>query len=226
MATISDYKVGDQVIFGRSQGEQTLGEVVRLGRTKLKVKQLEQRGTMRTFAVGTIWTVPPSLCRKVDGTTAATPAPVTTPKRPEAEILRDIMGCYSALSPENLHCDGEISRAAAARKAVALNARLRALFAEIGRRVSEDEAYRLTTNPNAPMGLPLVNPNPFAAFRRPSAREAGFKRGDKVQFKDKSGTTIVGFVRQANLKSISVDPIGSTSGRYWRVSPTLLTKVA
>tara|TARA_Y100000310_G_scaffold91693_4_gene89163 strand:+ start:1175 stop:2113 length:939 start_codon:yes stop_codon:yes gene_type:complete len=64
--------------------------------------------------------------------------------RPEADILRDIADCHCALSPENLHCDGEISVSAARRKASSLNAQLRRLFRELGRDVDEVEAYRLT----------------------------------------------------------------------------------
>ncbi len=139
------FKVGDRVLFGRSHGEQTLGEVESIGRTgKLKVKQLEQRGTMRTRPVGTIWTVPPTLCRKVGADTQARDAPPepARPARPEAEIMRDVVGCYGGLSPENLTCDGEIRGSAVARRAATIRGRLRACFRELGRHVSEDEAFR------------------------------------------------------------------------------------
>lgn len=69
MNTTSDFKVGDKVIFGRSHGEQTEGTVVKVNRTKLKVRQDESRGSMRSYPVGSIWGVPPSLCRKVGQTT-------------------------------------------------------------------------------------------------------------------------------------------------------------
>jgi hypothetical protein len=134
---LKDCKVGMQVNFGRSQGEQTLGEIVKVNAVKCKVKQLESRGTMRNYPVGTVWTVPVSLLTPVEGSVKPVAA-----KRPDAVIMSEINDCYNRLSPENLHCDGEISRSAAARKAVALNARLRHLFQEIGRKVSEDEAYR------------------------------------------------------------------------------------
>lgn len=71
MNTTSDFKVGDKVIFGRSHGEQTEGTVVKVNPTKLKVRQDESRGSMRSHPVGSIWGVPPSLCRKVGQT--ATP---------------------------------------------------------------------------------------------------------------------------------------------------------
>jgi hypothetical protein len=47
-----------------------------------------------------------------------------------------------SLSPENLHCDGEISRSAARKKAVTLRKRWRELEKEVGRRVSEEEVWR------------------------------------------------------------------------------------
>jgi co-chaperonin GroES (HSP10) len=69
------FKVGDKVTFGRLAGEQTLGTVIKVNSVKLKVRQDETRGALRTYPIGTIWTVPPSLCRKV-GQTSTTPAPV------------------------------------------------------------------------------------------------------------------------------------------------------
>ncbi len=137
---LKDCKVGMLVNFGRSQGEQTLGRIVKINSVKCKVEQLESRGTLRNYPVGTLWTVPTNLLTPVEGSVNV--KPVANPKRPDAEILSEINACYNRLSPENLHCDGEISRSQAARKAVALNARLRELFKEIGRKVSEDEAYR------------------------------------------------------------------------------------
>ena len=146
--------VGDKVHFGRTHGEKTLGEVVKVNPTTVKVKQLEARGTMRDYPVGTIWKVPHKLCSPVGGVSApaATPVPwKRTPtadgwlpvkaKRPDAEILRDIAGCYSSLSPENLFWDGErpVAQARAAERA--LNAKLKNLFIELGRKVDEAEAY-------------------------------------------------------------------------------------
>jgi hypothetical protein len=47
----------------------------------------------------------------------------------------------SALSPENLHCDGEITQAQAARKYKALKKQWSALEKEVGRTVTEDELW-------------------------------------------------------------------------------------
>lgn len=141
MSTVSDYKVGERVLFGRDNGEKTLGEVVKVNRAKLKVKQLEGRGTFRSYPAGTIWTVPPSLCQKTDA--AGMPVPeAPKPKRPDAVIMQDIRRLYNQLSPENLHCDGEISRSMAARRGAAFRRQLADCFKELGRRVSEDEAFR------------------------------------------------------------------------------------
>jgi hypothetical protein len=64
------------------------------------------------------------------------------PKRPEAEIMRDILGVYNELSPENLTCDGEFRAAQVRSRYRALQGQLAKLFREIGRTVSEDEAFK------------------------------------------------------------------------------------
>jgi hypothetical protein len=55
------FKVGDRVVFGRPNGEQTFGTVVRVNRKSLSIKQTEVRGQKRVRAVGTKWRVHPSL---------------------------------------------------------------------------------------------------------------------------------------------------------------------
>lgn len=81
MLTVNDFNVGDQVFFGRGQGEQTRGTIIKVNRAKLKVRQDESRGTHRAYPAGTVWTVPPSLCVKVAGSTPAITAPKThTPR--------------------------------------------------------------------------------------------------------------------------------------------------
>lgn len=47
----------------------------------------------------------------------------------------------SALSPENLHCDGEISRTEAARRGRVLRKEWKTLETQVGRRVTEDEVW-------------------------------------------------------------------------------------
>lgn len=176
MENISDIKKGDKVYFGRNFGEKTLGEVVKVNRVKVKVRQLESRGTYKSHPVGTVWTVPVSLLTKADAGSAASaprvmpvevqnrlrdnqdrdfafmrgfvPGPgKTEPSRPskrsEADILTDILNIYGSLSPENLSCDGELPLSAIRHRSASLNRRLRECFTELGRRVSEEEAFRL-----------------------------------------------------------------------------------
>lgn len=140
---IEDCKVGMKVLFGRSHGEQTTGEIVKVNGVKCKVKQLESRGTMKSYPVGTIWTVPASLMSVVGYTTpfATTPVAPAPAKRSRPEVMRDIQDCYTRLSPENLSCDGECSRSQVSQRRANINARLKVLFVEFGRRVLEDEAF-------------------------------------------------------------------------------------
>lgn len=62
-------------------------------------------------------------------------------KRTEKEIIRDLQGIECALSPENLHCDGEISNDEAERKYVQLMKERKALVAELGREPTDKELY-------------------------------------------------------------------------------------
>ena len=64
-----------------------------------------------------------------------------TKTRTQEEILTDIQNVHCAMSPENLYCDGEISRAAARRKAKQLKTRLRSLETELGRIPSFGEVW-------------------------------------------------------------------------------------
>jgi len=57
----------------------------------------------------------------------------------EEELLDALDVLCNKLSPENLFCDGEISRSAAMKKASALRAEWKEVEKKLGRRVSEDE---------------------------------------------------------------------------------------
>jgi hypothetical protein len=76
--------VGSKVIFGRPNGEQTKGEVIKINRKSVKVRQTEVRfGNGRTRSVGAVWSVHPSLLR-LEGGDAPTPrtqAPQTSNTR-------------------------------------------------------------------------------------------------------------------------------------------------
>ncbi len=52
---------GDRVLFGRPNGEKTLGRVVRVSAKSVSVEQLEERGTSRVRQAGAKWRVHPSL---------------------------------------------------------------------------------------------------------------------------------------------------------------------
>tara|TARA_R110002126_G_scaffold87908_1_gene210963 strand:- start:166 stop:555 length:390 start_codon:yes stop_codon:yes gene_type:complete len=55
---MNEYKIGMSVSFGRPNGEQTIGKIVKVNPKKLKIEQTEVRGSRKTHAVGTVWTVP------------------------------------------------------------------------------------------------------------------------------------------------------------------------
>jgi hypothetical protein len=136
---MTNLKPGDTCYFGRPQGEKTLCRVLHINAKSVKVEQLEARGG---HPVGSKWRVAPSFVTPAPGAIVPLPAPMPPkPKRSEEAIMKAIRGIYANLSPENLHCDGEISRAVAARRGAALRAALRVLFVELGRVVTEDEAY-------------------------------------------------------------------------------------
>jgi hypothetical protein len=163
-----NYVKGSKVFFGRAHGERTLGEVVKVNRTTVKVKQLEARGTLKDYKVGTIWKVPFMFLTPAPEGDLKSLLPVRAdssnpermamqaeierlraenerlkaPKRPEAEIIREIRNIYSGLSPENLSCDGELPMYQVRRRAAAYRRQLQACFQELGRRVSEEEAYK------------------------------------------------------------------------------------
>jgi len=143
---ISEAYVGQNVYFGRPNGQKTLGKVLKVNRKKLKVQTLESRGHRVTS--GETWVVPPSLCTPADG--GRPPQVTKTPSKaagpdytglPESQLLRMVQGCYAGLSPENLYADGLRSRTQARREAARLNRELKACFQALGRTVSENEAY-------------------------------------------------------------------------------------
>ena len=70
------FKAGDKVIFGRRRGEQTRGTVIKVNRTRVKVRQDESRGTK---PVGTIWAVPWGLLSP-DSFSTPVEAPAATDK--------------------------------------------------------------------------------------------------------------------------------------------------
>jgi len=148
------FKVGDKVIFGRARGQQTKGTVVKMNRTKAKVRQDEERGTLKDHKLGGIWTVPFSLMRMdPDGgnNTGIPGAEIVLADQPipasryldsvDQHILEAILGIYNKLSPENLSCDGELPTSQVRSKARQLKHKLKALEEAYGLPVSEDTVY-------------------------------------------------------------------------------------
>lgn len=144
-----DARKGMIVVFGRRQGEKTLGRIQKCNPSKAKVETLEERGFGRGSTPGAVWTVPYSLMRpateaEIKGAGAspaavAAPKPISSLDTGDEHILLAIANCYTQLSPENLHCDGEISRSAAMARGREINRKLQGLFAAFGRTVTEDE---------------------------------------------------------------------------------------
>jgi hypothetical protein len=61
--------------------------------------------------------------------------------RTQEEIIKDLRDVECRLSPENLHCDGEISRAQANQKCIKLEKQQRELLKELGRKPTDAELW-------------------------------------------------------------------------------------
>lgn len=148
--TKDECRVGMKVYFGRSRGEKTLGEIVKMNPAKAKVKTLEHRGSGRGSAVGVEWNVPYTMMTPANGGATNVPQQAKTvaelkysPFQPQEDIhiIQAVACVYAALSPENLMCDGEISAAAAREKQGVLNRKLQGLFTAYGRELTQVEVY-------------------------------------------------------------------------------------
>lgn len=156
---IHECQVGMKVMFGRSNGEQTLGEVIKVNPAKAKVKILQSRGNGRGGFVGAVWSVPYSMMTHAGATILLdemTPAhedlpalmhaivdpPVPYNQFSETNLIMEaIVDTYNRLSPEWLTCDGELPRTQIIARKRELERRLRGLFMAMGRDVSESAAY-------------------------------------------------------------------------------------
>lgn len=149
--TNTNLSVNQPVYFGRTHGEKTLGTIVRFcrgSRGMIVVRQEEARGSFTSHPIGTLWKVAasfisPAPAGSVPTRSATAPTAKALFGRSDAEIIRDIGRIYGQLSPENLTCDGELSRSQVAARRRVLNAKLQALFTEIGRTVDESECWKL-----------------------------------------------------------------------------------
>jgi len=146
----NDCKVGDRVLFGRTNGQKTLGKIVKKNQKTAKIEQLEERGTQKAHAIGKIWKVPYELITPATTTAQAlaqTSAPTAKERADEPislmvsgtdrAILEAISVVYSHLSPENLSCDGELSVTEVNRRHRKLTEQLFHLEKALGRPVSE-----------------------------------------------------------------------------------------
>tara|TARA_R110000744_G_scaffold109515_1_gene206910 strand:+ start:143 stop:586 length:444 start_codon:yes stop_codon:yes gene_type:complete len=145
-----EYKIGMKVSFGRPNGEKTVGKIVKVNPKKLKIEQTEVRGRQKTHSIGTVWTVPKNdrfvQVLDLDGElemfgktwVRAKPAKAS---RLESEILEDLQSIECGLSPENLSCDGELSRTAINRRYASLMRQKRACIKELGREPTFDEIW-------------------------------------------------------------------------------------
>jgi hypothetical protein len=87
---LNGMKIGSQVVFGRPNGEKTRGEVVKINRKSVKVRQTEVRyGNGRTRNVGQIWNVHPS-CLQLEG--GQNPQPTPTRKASPTNTFNHVKG--------------------------------------------------------------------------------------------------------------------------------------
>lgn len=151
---IQHAQVGMKVMFGNANGQQTLGEIIKINPSKAKVKTLENRGNGRGSAPGTVWSVPYSLMTPagvafIDEMNAMPPVH-SIPDQPlpvymaygDARIMEAILDCYTRLSPEYLTADGERPMNQVRQLKNSLETRLSHLFKALGRPVSETAAYK------------------------------------------------------------------------------------
>lgn len=160
---IQDAHVGMKVMFGRPNGEQTLGEIIKINPSKAKVRTLESRGNGRGSDAGAVWTVPYSLMTPsggamLDELNSRPSVPLDgfmvrgsedlpmhySEFMPHGDrcIMEAILDTYNRLSPEWLTCDGELPRSQVMSKKSQLERRLKSLFQALGRPVSESVAYQ------------------------------------------------------------------------------------
>lgn len=138
----SELKLNQLVKFGRENGEQTLGKIVKLNHTKAKIQIVQNRGNGRGSVPGSLWSVPYSLIYPADDT-----VPV---KEPELKynpythldnlILEAIATVYSQLSPEWLTADGERPMTQVRALKTKLERQLKGLCLAYGSNVSETQA--------------------------------------------------------------------------------------
>lgn len=134
-----------KVSFGRPNGEKTIGIVKKVNAKSVKIEQTEIRGRQKTHAIGTVWTVGKSaklITIIPDGAVFPATRRFAMPsKRSDAQIINELQRVECRLSPENLSCDGELSRTEVRRRYNRLMSEKKALIAELGREPTFDELW-------------------------------------------------------------------------------------
>jgi len=98
---MSGFRIDDVVTFGRPNGEQTLGQIVKINRKTLLVQTLEGRGRGGRTKVGAKWRVAPSLCQLEErGGKAVTDA-----------LRAEVGATYSIRSPYSKDADNLVAKA-------------------------------------------------------------------------------------------------------------------
>lgn len=127
------FAVGMKVYFGRDNGEKTLGEIVKINRQTVKVRQLEERGSR---GAGVVWNVSKTLITSAETGEKIAPRRTDFLMSAEETILNEIRRIYNGL-----RCDGEATREEAMRTKRRLEAELLVCFNKIGRVVREEEVF-------------------------------------------------------------------------------------
>lgn len=139
---------GKQILFGRPNGEKTLGTIQKVNVNKCKVRQDDQHCS--AYSVGTIWRVPFEMIYARDaGGDAVVPPPAPVVAKPITDFwimdhkheLHVLNGVYSSLSPENLTGDGERPMWQVRKLRTELDRKLRAAFVLLERELDETECY-------------------------------------------------------------------------------------
>lgn len=132
-----ELKVGMKVSFGRPNGEKTIGIVKKVNQKTVKIEQTEIRGRQKTHRIGTVWNVAksPNLITIIERRFAQ------SQKRTDAQIINDLQRVECRLSPENLSCDGELSRTQVRQRYNRLMSEKKALINELGREPTFDELW-------------------------------------------------------------------------------------
>jgi hypothetical protein len=133
-----DFAKGDRVWFVGKGSKKITGTVIRVSKKTCSVEPDDGRTRY--------WRVPPSMLKR-EGETVATVVPLESIwKRSEEAILRDLCNVECSLSPENLSCDGELSRYQTQRRYNKLMAEKRALIKELGRTPTDSEVWGVSFN--------------------------------------------------------------------------------